>query len=960
MRPVDTDIAAIAAIIDRQLFESILDGVLILDGQGYIVNMNPAGCRQLGFSRDELVGMHITCLDTPEYAAKVSERLQLIDTHGSAVFETAHVRKDGSVLPVEIHSTLLDIHNRKFYLSVIRDISRRKEMESSLLAVQDELNSTLNAIPDLLFELGLDGRYHSFRVPHAGLLAAPQDALVGRSVSEVLPPDAAASCMEALREADEKGYSIGHQFQLALGGDAKWFELSVARKKGTYPGEPRFVVLSRDITERKQAAAALLEKESQYRIALETATDGFWMIDLQGRLLEVNHAYERLSGYRRDELLRMRIPDLDADDDHETMARRIQQIIREGGSARFERQHRRKDGSVWPVRVVTTYAPIAGGRFFVFLTDLTEQKSVEASLQLAAMVYDNSSEAMLVTDADNHIMAVNKAFESMTGYSAHEVLGKSPGMFKSGRHDRSFCQAMWHALTTEGCWHGEVWDKRKDGQEHAKLLTINAIKDDVGTTYRYVALFTDITERKQFEELIWRQANFDALTRLPNRQMFHDRLQHEAKKSHRSGRPMALLVIDLDRFKEVNDALGHHKGDLLLIDAAARLGQCVRDSDTVARLGGDEFTVILSEMDDMTGIDRIAQDIIGKLATVFQLEGEQAFISASIGISLYPDDTTDLDVLFKNADQAMYVAKSTGRNRFSYFTPDLQDAAQKRLRLANDLRAALASDQFLLHYQPIVEMSTGQIHKAEALIRWQHPERGMVSPMDFIPMAEETGLIVPIGDWVFKEAVRQVKRWRSRYRPSFQVSVNKSPVQIHHHAGCHAAWPEYLKEQGLPGQSVTIEITEGLLLHAEANINQKLLDFRDAGIQVAIDDFGTGYSSLSCLKEFDIDFLKIDQSFVRNLGSGGSDLALCEAIIVMAHKLGFKVIAEGVETRQQHDPAARFRMRLRPRLSLFPAASRRRVRAVAGEPAALSILIALCLVLLPGIAGWAGVMALQP
>jgi EAL domain-containing protein (putative c-di-GMP-specific phosphodiesterase class I) len=285
----------------------------------------------------------------------------------------------------------------------------------------------------------------------------------------------------------------------------------------------------------------------------------------------------------------------------------------------------------------------------------------------------------------------------------------------------------------------------------------------------------------------------------------------------------------------------------------------------------------------------------------FTLGQQNAYISASLGISLYPDDTTDLEALFRNADQAMYVAKTAGRGRFSYFTPALQEKAQKRLRLANDLRAALAGGQFRVFYQPIVELAGGQIHKAEALLRWQHPEHGMVSPLDFIPLAEETGLIIPIGNWVFEQAVRQARHWRNTCHSAFQISVNKSPVQFHNEGGSRPSWLAYLRQQGVSGHGIAIEITEGLLLNAESGINDKLLEYRDAGVQVAVDDFGTGYSSLAYLKKFHIDYLKIDQSFVRNLETDANDLALCEAIIVMAHKLGLKVIAEGVETAAQRD-----------------------------------------------------------
>lgn len=402
---------------------------------------------------------------------------------------------------------------------------------------------------------------------------------------------------------------------------------------------------------------------------------------------------------------------------------------------------------------------------------------------------------------------------------------------------------------------------------------------------------------------LWKQANFDTLTDLPNRDMFQERLRQEVSNSSRSGRPMALLLIDLDRFKEVNDTLGHDMGDILLQEAARRIVGCVRGSDTVSRLGGDEFTVVLTQLAHASHVDDIARKIIVRLAEPFQLRGEVTHVSASIGITLYPNDAVDIDDLMKNADQAMYAAKSDGRNCYSYFTASLQETAQKRLRLSNDLRTALAGGQFRVYFQPIIELSTGRVNKAEALLRWMHPVHGMVSPLEFIPLAEETRLIIDIGRWVRNDSAAWCKHWNDICPGGFQVSINKSPVEFMDEGdgSSIATFLNDLRAQELTGKNFVFEITEGLLLHADSTVKKKLLVLRDAGIQVAIDDFGTGYSALSYLKKFDIDYLKIDQSFVHNLEHDSDDMVLCEAIIVMAHKLGLQVIAEGVETAQQRD-----------------------------------------------------------
>ncbi len=424
-------------------------------------------------------------------------------------------------------------------------------------------------------------------------------------------------------------------------------------------------------------------------------------------------------------------------------------------------------------------------------------------------------------------------------------------------------------------------------------------RDDQGRPLRMIGTHTDISSRKAAEVQIWQQAHFDPLTELPNRRMLRDRLAQEIRQSRRDGQQFALLFIDLDHFKEVNDTLGHDRGDLLLIEVARRLRASVRECDTVARMGGDEFTIILTQLADVAALEPVLQKLLQTMEGVFQLEDDQVFVTASIGVTMYPTDGGDVEGLFKNADQALYVAKGAGRNRFSFFTPALQAAALTRVRLAHDLRSGLTEAQFWLAYQPIVELVSGAVHKAEALLRWQHPTRGLISPADFIPIAEASGLIVDIGEWVFRQAAAQVQLWRSTLDPRFQISINRSPVQFHQRVKAEQPWAQKLQDMGLPGNSMVMEITEGLLLDSSDAVAEQIIELQDAGIGVSLDDFGTGYSSLSYLQKFNIDFIKIDQSFVRHLIPGSTDLALCKAIILMAHELGMKVIAEGVETAQQ-------------------------------------------------------------
>ena len=526
---------------------------------------------------------------------------------------------------------------------------------------------------------------------------------------------------------------------------------------------------------------------------------------------------------------------------------------------------------------------------------------LEAEMRLRATI-DNALDAVIQMNSDGVITGWNDQAVNIFGWPRKDAIGRLlhdmiiPPQYRE-KHvrgmQRYLASGEEHILNSRV----EMEALHFDGHEFPVELAVTSI--EVEGHKEFSAFIRDISSKKEAEEIIWKQANFDAVTGLPNRHMLYDRLNQEIKKAHRNGLRLAVLLIDLDRFKEVNDTLGHDVGDILLVEAASRIRNCVRKSDTVARLGGDEFTVILLEAHRGGNFERVANCILKALAEPFQLGDEIAYISGSIGITMYPDDSVGVDNLLKNADQAMYVSKNRGRNQFSYYTASLQDAAQERRHLIQDLREALAKNQFILYFQPILDMQTGKICKAEALIRWLHPERGLVNPASFIQLAEETGLINKIGNWVFRESVDYAKRWRDQFSSDFQISVNVSPVQFLSGEFSSDVWDEYLQDKNFDGRNIVIEITESLLLNAASGITDRLLKFRDAGIQVAIDDFGTGYSSLSYLKKFDIDYLKIDKSFVDNLEIDQNDMILCEAIIVMAHKLGLKVIAEGVEAEAQ-------------------------------------------------------------
>jgi diguanylate cyclase (GGDEF)-like protein/PAS domain S-box-containing protein len=650
-------------------------------------------------------------------------------------------------------------------------------------------------------------------------------------------------------------------------------------------------------------------ERAMFRSFTTSVPDLFFVKSPQGQYRGCNPAFEKMLGLREEQVMGRTVHDLLPADMADEITTIEAAVMASGKPDLREQWLRIPSGEVRCLEMLrapyfatdgTPLGLIGIGR------DVTERRRLEEQMRLASLVYQHTGEGMLVTDAEFRIIDINPACTLITGYRLDEVLGRTPEMFNSGRQDRGFYDDMHRTLRELGYWQGEVEDRRKGGDTYTKSMVVNRLLNDEGAAHGYVMLFSDVTQKREADEKIWRQANFDTLTGLPNRRMLREKLENELRQADRSRCSVGVLLIDLDHFKEVNDTLGHLVGDDLLVEAAQRISACTRETDTVARLGGDEFIVILTRVGDPRHAEAVAAKIIDRLAEPFRLGESVVYVSASVGVTLYPQDAREVEDLLKSADQAMYVAKRQGRNRFSHFTQGLQTAAQERLRMIVDLRAALEGrvnegGQLRLHFQPIVDVRTGHIHKAEALIRWEHPVRGSIEPDQFIGLAEETGLIVKIGDLVFHEAARWAARWHAII-PGFQVSVNVSPIQFRPEgATSRESWIALMGSPQLPRGSMVIEITEGGLLQPEVDPVGVLAGLRQAGIEVALDDFGKEYSSLGFLNRYQVDLIKIDQAFVKRLVSPTDDTSLCEAIIVMAHKLGLKVIAEGVETQVQAD-----------------------------------------------------------
>lgn len=651
-----------------------------------------------------------------------------------------------------------------------------------------------------------------------------------------------------------------------------------------------------DITEQRKRELDL----RKITRALEQSPVSVVVTDTSGCIEYVNPKFEEISGYSAAESIGRNPRMLRSGHKSLEEYQELWDTILSGKVWRGNFYNIRKDGAgYWEAASISPVRDERGDitHFIAVKEDVTQHKLAEDQLRMNAEVFETASEGIMATDADNRIKTVNPAFCRITGYSEQDVLGQSPSMLSSGRHDAAFYSKMWDHIQDHGCWSGEVWNRRKDGSIFPEWLSIVVIKDESGAVREYVSVFSDITERKRDEEQIRQQAYYDALTGLPNRSLLFDRLAQSTIAARREGWLSALLFIDLDRFKEVNDTLGHVAGDELLQDVASRLRECVREVDTVARFGGDEFVLLLQDLADVNDAALVADKVINIMAEPFYLVGREVHIGASIGITLYPTDADNAEAMLRNADMAMYRAKEAGRNRYQYFTQCMQEQVRASVELERDLRLALERHELEVYYQPIVDAVSHKLVSVEALLRWNHPSLGAVPPDRFIPLAEESGLIGVIGDWVLNTACNQAQIWRSSGL-EIGMSVNLSCGQ--RSLGL-TSWnlASILQETGLPGNALTLEITEGVLVEDSAEVVEWLLGFKRLGVSLSIDDFGTGYSSLSYLKRFPVDVLKIDRAFVSDVVESRQDASLVNAILAVGKSLELKLVAEGVETEQQ-------------------------------------------------------------
>lgn len=809
------------------------------------------------------------------------------------------IRADGQPLWVRNIVSMIEHGHQPVMRGLMIDISETKHTEDALRLSEQKFASVFQQCPDiLLIARHSDGCLLEVNEAFEEQIGLTQSQVIGRTATDLNLWGVEGSGLRVLEHLHQGGIrNLEMSFRRSNGQlftgltSAETFELD---------GTPALVVAVRDISQLKETQQQLQTSEEKFAKAFHASPDGLLLSrQSDGLLLEVNEGFCRLTGYDLNPTIDQTSLDLGIWVDLNERKRLVEQLNRDGFVRDFTCHIRRSDGQIRLCELSARPLPITGVDCMLTIArDITERHLMQEKLQLAATVFENTAEGVLITDIDQHISAVNRAFSEITGYSEIEALGQTPRLLASGQHDSAFYAAMWHQLTDEGHWQGEIYNKRKNGELYPSWLTISAVRNSEREITHFVAVFADISSIKHAQAKLDYQAHHDPLTGLPNRALFENRLQAVLTCAQVSNRQGAVLFLDLDRFKHINDSLGHPVGDLLLKGIAQRLKEQVRDVDTVARLGGDEFIILLPGLHKPSDASTIANKLLACFAAPFQAGEHEFFTSASIGISLYPQDGTDVATLIRNADAAMYRSKAKGRNRVEAYTRDLTAQASERIALEHELRRAVERNEMSLCFQPKLSLKTQKLVGAEALIRWSHPTFGEVPPEHFIHLAEENGTILQLGDWVLEQACRQMQAWKQHYQPFGPLSINLAGAQLRHP---HLARriEQLLKHYQLKAGDLQLEITENFIMsHAEEAL-AVLYQLKKLGVQLAIDDFGTGYSSLSYLKRLPLDILKIDKSFIRGLPDDPHDAAIARAIIALGRSMQLTIIAEGVENQAQ-------------------------------------------------------------
>jgi diguanylate cyclase (GGDEF)-like protein/PAS domain S-box-containing protein len=884
----------------RNVVKASPDGITVSDLDGRITYMSDRILEFLRLERPEqALGRNVAEFFVPAERERVLAAIGAVrqGTRRESM-ATTMLRADGTTFLGEVSARLLlDSEGRpRGMIGVTRDISEWKAATDALQLHSAALEHSLNAFHILDGE----GRFVYANRAYltmwryselAEILATPQSA-------HCVDAGEPARIMDALRiaDADVREFTARRK-------DGSTFDVMMSsRRFEGEGGRELFIGTALDVTQRKQHEAELRRSEERYRTLFDVTGAGLLLTDAQMRIRLANGKAAAMAGLPVEAMIGRNYLEFVHPEERERL-QSLQLARNAGEDANLPHEleiHYLGAGGRTGWCLVSVARVPGTGELVTWVLDITGRKQAEDSLRQAAVVYESTAEGVIITGVDGRIVGVNRAFTEITGYTKEEALGRSPAMLRSGRHDRAFYEALWRRLLAGENWQGEVWNRRKSGEVYPEWLAISGVRDGNGTLVNFVAVFSDISQLKRSAEQLHHLAHYDALTDLPNRTLFNSRVAHALEGASRHDRKLALLFLDVDRFKNVNDSLGHPIGDELLLRIAQRLRARLRAEDTLARLGGDEFAVLMESIDRPEDAAALAQSILDNLAAPFALSGgREVYATVSIGIALYPGSVPHVNQLISDADAAMYKAKEGGRNTFRLYTENLTRLARERLDLEANLRRALANEEFLLEFQPQVRLSDGALLGFEALVRWESPQ-GRIPPDGFIPLAEDTGLIVPLGEFVSRAACRQARRWRDQGHRDFTIAINLSPRQFRQ-PDLAGSIRRMLADTGLPGEALELEITESAITESPDEAIVTLRGLKALGLRIAIDDFGTGYSSLAALKRFPIDTLKIDRSFIAGLGDDADDREIVTAIIAMGRNMGMAVMAEGVETRAQRD-----------------------------------------------------------
>ena len=806
---------------------------------------------------------------------------------------------DGRILWIRDIVTLTHQDGKVIMRGLMIDVSETKQTELALRLSEQKFASVFQQCPDILvIARSSDGRLLEANSAFERQTGVPVAEALGKTATELNIwgiPGIGPTLLQRLQGGSLRNLELPFRRR-----DGQLFTGLISAQAFQLADTPALVVIVRDISQLKATQQQLQVSEEKFAKAFHASPDGLLITRVRdGLLLEANEGFSRITGYSSSETAERSTLELGIWANPDDRVRMIEQIKLHGSVRDLSTPIRTRDGQLRLCELSAQLIPIGDEPCLLTIArDITERQVMQEKLQQAATVFESTAEGVMITDPQQRIVAVNRAFSAITGFSEAEALGQTPRLLASGQHDSAFYSAMWHQLEDEGHWQGEIWNRRKNGEPYPEWLTISAVRNDNRDTTHFVAVFADISSLKHAQARLDHQAHHDPLTGLPNRTLFEARLRAALDDAQTDDRHGAVLFLDLDRFKHINDSLGHPIGDQLLKSIALRLREQLRDIDTVARLGGDEFIILLPGLHRSSDAEQVANKLLTCFNPPFQIDTHEFFISASIGVSLYPDDGLDVATLVKNADAAMYRSKAKGRNRVELYTRDLTFQATERIALEHELRRALERNELQLYYQPKLSLSSQRLVGAEALLRWYHPLFGEIPPDRFIPLAEETGLILTLGDWVLQQACRQMREWQSLHAPFGPLSVNLASAQLRQ--------PQLLERiaalldgNALDPSLLQLEITENFIMHQAEEALAILHQLKALGLQLAIDDFGTGYSSLSYLKRLPLDILKIDQSFVRGLPDDPNDAAIARAIIALGRSLQLTVIAEGVESKAQ-------------------------------------------------------------